>query len=126
MNAPKTLADRRRNDLLQEVAEVTGLRLINELGIPDGKAQDVGNAIADHLADHWKGQTIYFPGGWQFKCQARDWEIHKRLSRGNANDLAAEFGLSQVRIYQIHKRCQLELKRQREQSSSNSNPIQKA
>lgn len=120
MNAPQNKADARRSELLQEVAEVTGLELIKAHGIPEEKAQDVGNAIADFLADHWKGQTIYIPGAWRYKCLERDWEIHKRMARGNSNELAAEYGVSQVRIYQIYKRCQLQLRQQREQSKTNS------
>lgn len=122
MNASQTKADARRSELLQEVAEVTGLQLIKAHGIPEEKAHEVGNAIADFLADHWKGQTIYIPGAWRYKCLDRDWEIHRLMARGNANELAAKYGLSLVRIYQIHKRCQLQLRQQREQSKNNTTP----
>ncbi|MDP2380171.1 MAG: Mor transcription activator family protein [Pseudohongiella sp.] len=119
MNSTPTRVETRRNDLLQDVAEVTGEKLIKVLGLPEERAAEVGNAIADFLAEHWRGQNIYFPGAWRFKCMDRDWEIHRRMERGNAPDLAAEFGISFVRVYQIFKRCQQQLKLERAQKNLN-------
>lgn len=102
---PETATEARRHELLADVAEQAALRLVDKHGMAEDAAADVGNALADFLAEHWKGQTIYMPGDQAFKLNARDWEIFRRFERGNANELAREFGRSKVRIHQIYKRC---------------------
>lgn len=118
---PETLTEARRHELLADVAEQTALRLIEKHGLEEEKACDVGNCVADFLAEHWKGQSIYMPGDQAFKLNARDWEIFNRFERGNANELAREFGRSKVRIHQIYKRCLIEYRR-RTQSSLFAEP----
>lgn len=100
----ETSADVRRHELLADVAEQTARHLIKH-GIPEDQACDVGNELADFLCEHWNGQNIYMVADSQFKLSKRDQEIFRRMQRGNAHDLAKEFGVSYVRIYQIHKRC---------------------
>lgn len=104
----ETATEARRHELLADVAEQAALRLIENHEIEEDAAADIGNAIADFLADHWKGQSIYMPGDQAFRLNARDWEIFRRFERGNSNELAKEFGVSKVRIHQIYKRCLLE------------------
>jgi Mor family transcriptional regulator len=113
---PETATEARRHELLADVAEQAALRLIEKHQIEEEAAGDVGNAIADFLAEHWKGQSIYMPGDQAFRLNARDWEIFRRFERGNANELAKEFGVSKVRIHQVYKRCLTEY-RARIQSS---------
>lgn len=109
MSFPQESAtEARRHELLADVAEHAALRLIEKHGMEEEMACDVGNDLADFLADHWKGQNLYFPGDQAFKLNARDWEIFRRFERGNSNDLAREFEVSKVRIHQIYKRCLLE------------------
>lgn len=95
----------RRHELLADAAEQVAQRLITKHGMDEESACDVGNHLADFLADHWKGQNIYMPGDQAYKLNARDWEIFNRFQRGNSNELAKEFGVSKVRIHQIYKRC---------------------
>lgn len=106
MSAPiPSPTEARRHELLADAAEQVAQRLITKHGMDEEVACDVGNTLADFLADHWKGQNIYMPGDQAFKLNARDWEIFRRFERGNANDLAREFKVSKVRIHQIYKRC---------------------
>lgn len=105
-----TPANARRHELLADVAEHTARRLMEKHGVAEQTAVDVGNDLADLLADHWKGQNIYIVGDQQFKLSQRDWEIFRRMERGNANDLAREYGISAVRVHQIHRRCLAEFR----------------
>lgn len=104
-------ADVRRHELLADVAEQTARRLIEKHTLDEAVAVDVGNAIADFLADHWKGQNVYIVGDQAYKLAERDWEIFRRMERGNAHELAKEFGISYIRVYQIHKRCLAEYRK---------------
>lgn len=105
---PETAIEARRHELLADVAEQAAQRLIEKHGLDEEKACDVGNFVADFLAEHWRGQSIYMPADQAFKLNARDWEIFRRFERGNSNELAREFGVSKVRIHQVYKRCLLE------------------
>jgi Mor family transcriptional regulator len=97
--------DARRHELLADMAEQTSKFLMEKHGIEQDVAIDAGNNLADHLCDHWKGQNIYFAADTQYKLSKRDLEIFERMQRGNAPDLAMEYGVSFVRIYQIYRRC---------------------
>lgn len=105
-----TPANARRHELLADVAEHTARRLMEKHGVAEEIAVDVGNDLADLLADVWKGQNIYIVGDQQFKLSQRDWEIFRRMERGNAHDLAKEYGISYVRVHQIYRRCLAEFR----------------
>lgn len=98
-------AHARRHQLLAEVAEKSAVRLIEVHGIDPEKACDIGNDLADFLSQNWRGQNIYINADARYFLSKRDQEIYRRMERGNAYDLAKEFGLSYVRVYQIYKRC---------------------
>ncbi len=100
-----TGTDARRHELLADVAERVAQRLIEKHGIGEDAACDAGNDLADFLADHWKGQTFYLPADQAYRLDQRDWDIFRRMERGNAPDLAREFGISKVRVHQVYKRC---------------------
>lgn len=104
-------SDQRRHDLYADMAEHIADRLIKQHGMDAEQAADVGNYLADFLSDHWKGQSIYFSSDYEFRNSQRDWEIFRRFGKEKADDLAREFGLSFVRVYQINKRCQTEYRR---------------
>jgi len=101
----ETNADIRRHELLADVAEKTALRLIKTHGLDEEKACDIGNDLADFLSENWRGQNIYMNADAAFKLSKRDQLIYQRMQRGNAHELAREFNISYVRVYQIYKRC---------------------
>lgn len=101
----------KRHEMLSDVAEAAAKMLIEKHGIDQDVAIEVGNGVADLLASRWRGQQIYMVSDRGFQLSRRDWEIFERMRRGNANDLAAEYGISFVRIHQIYKRCLAEARR---------------
>jgi Mor family transcriptional regulator len=108
--------DARRHELLADVAERIAQRLIEKHAVEEDAACDVGNDLADFLADHWKGQTFYLPADQAYRLDQRDWDIFRRMERGNAPDLAREFGISKVRVHQVFKRCLTEYRRRTQNS----------
>jgi Mor family transcriptional regulator len=102
---PESQTDARRHELLADVAERIAQRLIEKHAVDDEIACDIGNDLADFLADHWKGQTFYLPADQAYRLNQRDWEIFRRMERGKANELAMELGISKVRVHQVYKRC---------------------
>jgi Mor family transcriptional regulator len=118
----ETNADIRRHELLADVAEQTAKRLIEKHALPEDMAFDVGNDLADFFSAHWNGQNVYMVADSQFKLSKRDLEIFRRMERGNAHELAREFGISYVRVYQIYKRC-LSAARARHQPSLFESPV---
>lgn len=103
---PETATEARRHELLADVAEHIAQRLIEKHGVEEA-AFDVGNSLADFLADHWKGQDIYMPGDQAFKPNARLGDLSPIRAR-NSDELAREHGISKVRVHQIYKRCLVE------------------
>lgn len=117
----ETNADIRRHELLAEVAEQAAKRLIDKHKMDVEMAADIGNDMADFLAEHWKGQNVYITADAPFKASQRDREIFNRMTRGNAHELAKEYGIGYVRVYQINKRC-LAIARKRNQPELFADP----
>ncbi|SDO77829.1 Transcriptional regulator, Middle operon regulator (Mor) family [Rhodoferax sp. OV413] len=113
-DSAETGADHRRHELLSDVAEAVAQFVIDKKIMEPDPAMELGNHLADFLADHWKGQKIYMVGDRDFKLNKRDLEIYQRMQRGNANELAAEYNISYVRVYQIYKRCLAEARSRRQ------------
>lgn len=119
----ETGADIRRHELFADLAEQVARRIIEKHKLSDDIGIDVGNDIADFVVEHWKGQNIYINADAQFKLSKRDIEIFNRFGRGNAQELAREYGISYVRIYQIYKRC-LVAARKRKQPTLFADPAE--
>lgn len=97
--------ERSRHELLSDVA----CQVTNELkafGIDPEVAGQVGDAIANHLAEHWGGQSICYPKDHIFKINARDQEIYARFNGTNHGQLAREYKLSVRAVYTLLKRVQ--------------------
>lgn len=104
----KTNAEILRHELMADLAEHSAAFALKNLAgklITEEVAIDFGNDLADFLATHWHGQSIYFGRDIQHMLSKRDMMIFERMQRGNAGELAKELGISHVRVYQIYKRC---------------------
>lgn len=89
-------------ELLADLAAQAGELLAKE-GIPQERAADIGFRLAEHLRRNWGGQGLYMPKGSLWELAPRDLEIFTRHNGRNTAQLAREFDLSEVRIYQICK-----------------------
>jgi len=106
-------SEQRRAELLASVAECCANELARNHGVAEDSAIETGNAISDFLAEYWGGSSFYIPRDFKFIASVRDLEIFERMQRGNAHELATEYGLSYVRIYQIVHKVSAQRKAQR-------------
>ncbi len=104
----------RRQELLAGFSEHAAQHLIDKHGLTLETAGDIGNELADWLMAHYGGQYVYFSKEPDSGHSERDREIFASMRRGNANELAAKYGLSFVRIYQIYQRMVREMRRNTE------------
>lgn len=113
----------RRHHLLADLAEKAAFRLIEVHKMDPEKACDVGNDLADFLAQNWRGQHVYFNADTQFYLSKRDLEIYQRMGRGNAYELAKDYDLSYVRIYQIYRRVLAEMRKRNQPGLFEEAPV---
>ena len=100
-------------ELLSDLADQVATRLC-ERGIDAERAADIGFEAAEHIREHWGGQPIYLPKGVQYDFSRRDLEIFDRFNGHNHAELAKEYNLTVMRIYQITKAVRAELIKKRQ------------
>jgi Mor family transcriptional regulator len=101
----------RRHALYEGMVSYVTQNLL-EYGLGGAAAEAVANAIADHLADYWSGQTITFPKEYQRRLSKRDVEIYERYNGPNRAELARELGISERSLYKLIARVRRRLKDQ--------------
>lgn len=100
-------------ELLQDLADQVGLKLV-EMGVEPERAAEIGFASAEHIREHWGGQPIYLPKGVQYDFSKRDIQVFERFNGHNHLELAREYNLTVMRIYQIVKAVRAELVKKRQ------------
>lgn len=100
-------------ELLRDLADQVALKLV-EMGVDPEKATDIGFASAEHIREHWGGQPIYLPKGVQYEFSRRDLEVFEKFNGHNHAELAREYNLTVMRIYQIIKAVRAELVKKRQ------------
>lgn len=98
------MADK-RHELLSGVAAHAAV-VAREHGMDAAVAEQLGNAIADHLAQTWAGATICIPKDHRFNLSKRDVEILSKFRGNNHHALAQQYGLTENAIYKLLKRVQ--------------------
>lgn len=76
-------------------------KTLRGLGVTATAAGRSADAAVKHIADHWGGQTIYFPKCAYTRLLSRDKEIWAKWNGRNALDLCREYRITQQRLYQI-------------------------
>lgn len=122
----KNASDARRNELFADMAEQAAKHLMAKHAFNQDMAVDVGNNLAEFVFSHWNGQSIYISSA--HKISKRDLEIYQRMGRGKAEDIAKDYGISFVRVYQIYKRVNaaFRAKANTEADSASSHPKTRA
>jgi Mor family transcriptional regulator len=104
---PTSMA-RRRAELLDDVAAQTATVLADfNLKVDDEMRDQIGHALADHLADHWGGQVLSFPKDSSYRCAARDRAILADNQRMTISALAQKYSMTERGIRKILKRAQI-------------------
>ncbi len=100
------LTARKWPDTLVELFEVVSHALKKRATISDD-TDACAIAAVRAIAFTFGGRSFYLPRGNKINLALRDAEIFQRANRNNIDDLAIEFEISQVRIYQILKQQRL-------------------
>lgn len=100
-------------EILRDLADQVALK-ISELGVDTEKCADIGFAVAEHIREHWGGQPIYLAKGVQYDFSMRDMQLFERFNGHNHVELAREYNLTVMRIYQIVKAVRAELVKKRQ------------
>lgn len=86
-----------------------------ETGLVDKeRAADIGLSIAEFVRKNWSGMYVYLPKGITFDLDKKYHEIFQKFNGFNVPELAREYDLSEIRIYQIVKRVRTEEIRRRQ------------
>ncbi|UYC12269.1 Mor transcription activator family protein [Xanthomonas sp. CFBP 8445] len=71
------------------------------LGLGDAQSAKLATAGVLAQAEYAGGRMLYLPRGDRLRKALRDAEIYHRARRGNIQQLAAEYGLTDIHIYRI-------------------------
>lgn len=95
--------EERRSELLADV-HAQAAALLREFGIDAEIADQVGCALADHLAQNWGGQNFTIPMDHHYRVSKRDQAIYSEFDGRNHHVLARKFNMSVRGIYKVIKR----------------------
>lgn len=99
----ESMMEYRRCELLADVH--AHVRVIaTDHGVDESVADQLGCAVADHLAESWGGMNFTIPKDHSYKLSARDLEIWEQFDGRNHHTLAKRHGLTVRAIYKIIKR----------------------
>lgn len=71
------------------------------MGLSDAQAAKMATTGVLAQAEYFGGRMVYLPRGARLKLALRDAEIYHRAKRGNIDQLAAEYGLTDIHVYRI-------------------------
>lgn len=94
-----------RHELLDDIAAHTAT-VLSEHGIDAALAEQAGSAVADHLANQWRGATLYIPSDYHHRLTKRDLQILGEFNGRNHHALARKYNLTPSSIYKLLKRTQ--------------------
>ena len=100
----------RRDELYEDLIDHTS-RLLMSNGIPEDKAKELGNSLADFLVDHWGGQYITFSKDHLYRSRKRHLEIVGEFDGSNHHELARKHRVSVNTVYKILKSHHDQIKR---------------
>lgn len=97
------LMDLKRIEFYADLIDVVE-RELKEFDLPGDTARAIANALADHLADEWRGQHILFPRDHRRVLLSRDLAIYQEFNGRNCSQLARKYHLSERAMYKLIKR----------------------
>lgn len=91
--------------LLARLVEVLVARF-RRTGMSEDAADKLASASVIEIAHYFGGRMVYLPRGDQLRLALRDGEIFRRSRRGNIQQLAQEYGLTDIQVYRIIRQQQ--------------------
>lgn len=89
-------------ELLVDLADHARV-VLQKAGADENVADELSWRLAQKMGEHWGGQNINFPRGYQLSKMRRDVEIYLEFNGNNCNELARKYKLSVQQIYMIIK-----------------------
>ncbi|ASE52181.1 MAG: hypothetical protein LBV10_09395 [Stenotrophomonas sp.] len=103
----RNLMEARRSELLADAA-AQAADVARELGLDQDRADQVGAAVADRLAENWSGQVLSFPKNHAFKLSQREREILAAHRDGASYaELARKYDMTERGIRKLLRRAEL-------------------
>lgn len=97
----------RRNELLTEAAEQAA-DAAQALGLTKERADQIGAAVADRLAENWAGQVLSFPKDHAYRLSLRDREILAAHREGASYaELCRQYDMTERGMRKLIRRAQL-------------------
>lgn len=87
-------------EALTELINVLTASMRNQ-GAGEQEAKQQAIRLALDIADHFGGMQLYVPKGTLLKTLARNIQIWHDFTGDNAKTLARQYGLTEVRLYEI-------------------------
>ncbi|RZS86035.1 Mor transcription activator family protein [Pigmentiphaga kullae] len=100
-------AEIKRHELLSDIM-AHARQVLLEHGVADAVAEQVAVAIADHLAQHWRGQVITIPADYHYGIAVRDEALYRQF-RGDYGALARLAGMTESGVRKMVARVQQRL-----------------
>jgi Mor family transcriptional regulator len=98
-DAPDPPSPGGRSGIIADIEAVVDRRLAAEVG--PTRAVELARAVAGLVESDWAGTSFYIPQGRDYDVDRLKHEIFNRFDGTNREQLSREFGISNVRIYQI-------------------------
>jgi len=95
-----TAMEGRRHELLEDIHS-RAAEIAQELGVEREQADQIGCAIANHLAENWGGQNFTIPMDHHYRVSKRDQQIYDEFDGRNHHILARKFNMSVRGIYKV-------------------------
>jgi len=101
---PPSANKRKGPELIAELADLAA-RELEEVGLPQEQARDLGVRIADAFAGSFGGVLVYIPQNTAKRIAERDEEILRELGTVDAQTLALKHGICVQQIYRAARRA---------------------
>jgi len=103
-----TASDRKAPEFLFDLAEHLADKLERQGKLPAEQSADLAWDVAEYMATHWGGISVYFPKGTRMHQDRRVRKIWQEFNGKNHEELARKYNYSTQWIYKVVKRMREE------------------
>ncbi len=91
------------NSFLCDLADNLTFLAMQKLGADEDTGKNFGEEVTRFLAQHWGGQTIYFPVDIASRLATRNERLFAEFTGDNQAELAKKYRLTTQHVYKIIK-----------------------
>jgi len=101
-------SDKKSPEFLFDLAEHLSVMLERQGKLPAEQSADLAWDVAEYMAAHWGGISVYFPKGTRMHQDRRVRKIWREFNGKNHEELARKYKYSTQWIYKVVKRMREE------------------